>query len=216
MVRGGCVPRMTRRGFNRAVTEALRLVESAEQQTGAPERLIVPAPMKNDGSRRLTLEKLLTLPQPIQRLAGLAELCQYPGGCCDRRWKHQDDVPGPPHADSMLDEGTCSRPIAFEEVEHAPGVIGQADGVNVMHGFCEPDRLSFVLGGFDKPAKLGETPDEPAAIEDRCGGRVSERLVHPFGGQSGEIVDAHLDHPLVLALKVVDLLERAHGMNVEA
>src|SRR5262249_36944410 len=30
------------------------------------------------------------------------------------------------------------------------------------------------------------------------------------------IVDAQLDHPLVLALKVVDLLERAYGVNVES
>src|SRR5215467_9912721 len=116
----------------------------------------------------------------------------------------------------MFDEYTRPLPIAFKEVERAPDVVGQADAVHVMHGLGEPDRLRSVLRRLDKSTKLGEAPDQPAAIEDRCGGRVSERLVYPFGGQSGEIVDAQLDHPLVLALKVVDLLERTHGMNVEA
>jgi len=60
---------MTRRGFDCIVTETLCLIEPAERQTRAAERMIVPAPMENDSSRRLTLEKLLALPKPGLRLA---------------------------------------------------------------------------------------------------------------------------------------------------
>src|SRR5262249_17319061 len=165
---------MTRSGFDCIVTETLRLMEPAEHQAGAAERMIVPAPMEHDSSGRLTLKKLLGLPKPGLRLARLPELGQDPGGRGDSRWKDQNDVPGAEHSDPMLDEYTRPLPIAFEEVERAPDVIGQADAVHVMHGLCERDGLSFVLGRFGKPAKLGEAPDEPAAIEDRCRGRVSE------------------------------------------
>src|SRR5215470_8361496 len=71
----------------------------------------------------------------------------------------------------MFDEYTRPLPIAFKEVERAPDVVGQADAVHVMHGLGEPDRLRSVLRRLDKSTKLGEAPDQPAAIEDRCGPR---------------------------------------------
>ena len=57
------------RGFNRAIAQAPRLVEPAEQQTGATHRVVGPAAMTDDPPRRLTLEELLALPDPAQRLA---------------------------------------------------------------------------------------------------------------------------------------------------
>src|SRR5262249_19255045 len=70
---------MTRSGFDCIVTETLRLMEPAEHQAGAAERMIVPAPMEHDSSGRLTLKKLLGLPKPGLRLARLAHLGQDPG-----------------------------------------------------------------------------------------------------------------------------------------
>ena len=89
--RMGREARLALSGFNRATAQAPRLVEPAEQQTGAPHRVIGPAAMTDDSPRRLTLEELLTLSHPAQRLAGLADLRQRPGGGGDRpRKKHGD------------------------------------------------------------------------------------------------------------------------------
>ena len=91
-------PGSTRRGFDRAVAQAPRLIEPAEQQTGATQRVVGPAAMRDDSPRRLTLEELLAFPEPVQRLARLAELRQCPGGGGDRPGKVEDEVSlsGPP------------------------------------------------------------------------------------------------------------------------
>ena len=60
--------------------------------------------MADDSPRRLTLEELLAFPEPVQRLARLAELRQYPGGGGDRGGKQEDDVPRPDHRDPVLDQ----------------------------------------------------------------------------------------------------------------
>ena len=83
------------RGFNRAIAEAPRLVEPAEQQTGATHRVVGPATMGDDSPRRLTLEELLAFPDPAQRLARLAELRQRPGGGGDRPGKMDGDISSP-------------------------------------------------------------------------------------------------------------------------
>src|SRR5262245_57252376 len=71
---------------------AARLVEPAEQQTGATRRVVGPAPMGDDSPCRLTLEELLTLSHAAQRLAGLAGLRQRPGGGGDRPGKKNGDI----------------------------------------------------------------------------------------------------------------------------
>src|SRR5262249_24574219 len=55
-----------------------RLVEPAEPQASAPERLVGPAPETEDSPCGVTLQELLAFPQPVQRLAGRTDLCQRP------------------------------------------------------------------------------------------------------------------------------------------
>src|SRR5262249_6536365 len=64
--------------------------------------------------------------------------------------------------------------------------------------------------------ELGEAQREPAAIVDRwrCGG--AETLVDPVGGQGGEIAGGQLDHVLVLAAKIVRLLEIRRREDAES
>src|SRR5262249_37422429 len=80
----GREPGLPRRELYRAVAQALRVVETAEHQRGSTERPIVPAEIADVSPRGLTLEKLLTFPQPAQALARLAELRQDPSGGDDR------------------------------------------------------------------------------------------------------------------------------------
>jgi len=101
-LRMGCEPGVTRRGFDRAVGQASRFVEPAEQQTGLPQRVVGPGAKGNDASRRLTLEELVAFPEPVQRLARFAELRQCPGRGGDREGKRKDDVPAPEHRDPLL------------------------------------------------------------------------------------------------------------------
>ena len=63
--RVGREPGVTRRGFDRAVAQAPRLVEPTEQQTGTPQRVIGPAEIADDSPCRLTLEELLAFPKPV-------------------------------------------------------------------------------------------------------------------------------------------------------
>ena len=85
------------RGFNRAIAQAPRLVEPAEQQTGATYGAVGPAAMTDNSPRRLMLEELLALPNPVQRLARLADLRQRPGGGGDRPRKMDGDISSPKH-----------------------------------------------------------------------------------------------------------------------
>src|SRR6266705_2511331 len=78
------VPGVRRRRFERAISQAPRLVETAEQQTGATHRVVVPAAMGEEPSRRLTLDERFTLPEPVHRLAQFVELRQRPGGVGDK------------------------------------------------------------------------------------------------------------------------------------
>src|SRR6516162_1931150 len=96
--------RLALRGFDRVMTQAPRFIELAEQQTGATHRMVCPAPMTDDSSRRVTLKQLLDLPDSPQRLLRLASLRHRPGGGSDRpgkmdgdisRLEHRDPVPNP-------------------------------------------------------------------------------------------------------------------------
>jgi hypothetical protein len=70
----GCVPLVIPRGLDRAVAQAPRLVEPAEQQIGATEPGEAPVGPAADPPRRLTFEELLAFPDSLERLACLAEL----------------------------------------------------------------------------------------------------------------------------------------------
>ena len=65
--------------------------------------MVGPAETDDDSPRRLTIDELLAFPEPVQRLARLAELRQDPGGRGDRKGKQEDDVPRPERRDPVLD-----------------------------------------------------------------------------------------------------------------
>ena len=82
---------LSRRRFDRAIAQALRFVEPAEQQSGATQRVIGALP-GDDSARRAPLEELLTFLQSVQRFARCAVLCLYPGGGTDREGEDLTDV----------------------------------------------------------------------------------------------------------------------------
>ena len=162
MQRMGREPGLGLIGFDRPVAQAPRLVEPAEQQAGATQRVVVPAAARN-GSRRVeALDELLAFPEPVQRLAGLAVLRQDPGGGREGT-KQVDDVPRPEHRDRVLDQWVRPCPVAPLEVQRARGPVRQTDGVRMLGRLCEPDRLGFVLSRFAESAELGEAQDQPDA-----------------------------------------------------
>src|SRR5215472_12765247 len=184
----GREPRVTRRGFECAVAKAVCLVQPAEQETGATQRMIGQAASANDSPRRRTLEERLALPEPVQSFARLAKLGPCPSGGGNRGMKLKVNVSRPIHCDHMLEPRARFWPVALEEVACAGGVVGQADGVVILRGLGEPERLSFVLGGLCESAKFGETNDQVEAVVDRRGGGKSEILVDAVHGYHGEIV----------------------------
>ena len=93
--------------------------------------------------------------------------------------------------------------------------MGHADAVRVLRRLGEPDRLDGVPGRLVEPAQLGEAPHERDAIVDRRRREPSERLVDPVRGQRREVVGGQLDHALVVASKVVRLLENVRGDDAE-
>jgi hypothetical protein len=102
VLRMGREPWMTRGEFDRAVGQAPRLVELAEQHTGATQRVVSPAAHADDSRPDLALEELLAFPEPVQRHVRLTHLRQCPGGRGDRAGKLDDDVPRPEHRDPVL------------------------------------------------------------------------------------------------------------------
>ena len=104
VLRMGRGPGVRRRIFDRAVAQASRLVEPAEQQSGTTQRLVAPAAIEPDSLRRVTFEDLLALPEPGQRLALLADLREDPGGGGEGAGKGEDDVPRPVRREPVLDQ----------------------------------------------------------------------------------------------------------------
>ena len=80
----GRQPGLTRRGLNRAIAQAPRLVESAEQQTGATQRVAHPGKIADMSPRGQPLKELVAFPEPVRCLARLAELRQCPSKGGDR------------------------------------------------------------------------------------------------------------------------------------
>src|SRR5438105_15880971 len=95
---------LRRTGFDHAGAQASRFVQTAEQQTGATQRVVGPVVLADDSPRGLALEELLAFPEPIQGLARLVELREAPGRGSDRGRKREDDVPCPVQPDSMFEQ----------------------------------------------------------------------------------------------------------------
>src|SRR4029453_6483929 len=71
---------VTRRGCERAVAQALRLVEPTEEETGVTQREAGPGDIADVSPRGIQFKQFLALPEPARGLARLAELRQDPGG----------------------------------------------------------------------------------------------------------------------------------------
>ena len=112
--RMGRVPGLRRRGFDRTVAQAPRVLEPAEPHTGATKRVVGPAQIADESPRRLTLEEMLGFPEPAQRLGRFAELREDPGGGSDGEGKQESDVPCSVRRDPVLDQRARLRPVAFD------------------------------------------------------------------------------------------------------
>ena len=62
-----CDPELRRRGFDVALAQPPRLVEPAQQQSGATQRVVGPVAIADDSARREPLEELRAFPEPVQR-----------------------------------------------------------------------------------------------------------------------------------------------------
>src|SRR5262245_9753243 len=89
-------------GLNRASAQAPRIIEPGEQQTSTPHRVVGPAAIADDSLRRLALQMLLALPDPLQGLARFANLRQHPRGRGDRPGKLDGYVSALKHRDPAL------------------------------------------------------------------------------------------------------------------
>src|SRR5262245_57877289 len=73
--------RITRNRFGHTSAQLPRLVQPAQRETGASQREVCSRAVSSDDTpRRLTLEEVMALLEPVQRLARLAELCKRPCG----------------------------------------------------------------------------------------------------------------------------------------
>lgn len=99
----GCEAGLALSGFNRATAQAPRLVEPPEQQTGAPQRVIVPAEGRRPIPSLLDARGLFAFLEPRQRLARLADLREDPGGGGDHGAKDGSNAPLPGRRDPALD-----------------------------------------------------------------------------------------------------------------
>src|SRR5436853_7023422 len=94
-------------------------------------------------------------------------------------------------------------------------MVGSTDRERMTGRLGEPDRLGLVLGRLGESAELGEAYDQPEAVVDRGWSAASKVLVGPIGGQGREVVGGKLDHPFVLAAKVLHLLEIRRGEDAK-
>ena len=147
---------MTRGEFDRAVAEAPRLVQPAEQQSRTTQCLVRPPDDTEVSPRHVTLGELLAFPEPGQRLARLADLRESPGGRGDPVGEVEDDVPCPERCEPVLDQCARLRPVPLDEVKPARADVGEADGVRTLRRVGQPERLGLVLGCLGESAKFGE------------------------------------------------------------
>ena len=151
--------------FHSSSGQARRIVNPPQQQTGSTQR-VVARPTRNS-PRRLTLNELLPFPEPVQRLVRLTELGENPGGLGDHAGKAEADVAHSVRRESPRQEFVRLCPFTTYEVEDARSGVGSSDRQRMMRRFGEPPRFRVALGSLSKPAKLGETLDEPVTIVDR-------------------------------------------------
>src|SRR5215831_18606835 len=100
----------------------------------------IPGAIAAEPGCRDTLNELLAFPELVQRLARFAELCQYPGGGCNKKRKPKEAALRPEHRDPVLEQRACQRPVALEEFERACDAMGDTGG-QMVNRIGEPNRL---------------------------------------------------------------------------
>ena len=107
-------------------------------------------------------------------------------------------------------------PVTLEDMERSRTTVDQTHGEQMVHRLSELDDRGDVLGRLGESAELGAAHDSPATVVDRgwCG--VPEKLIDPVGGQHRDVVCAQLDYPLVLASKVMHLLQIGRREDTES
>src|SRR5262252_5950750 len=96
-------------------------------------------------------------------------------------------------------------------MEHAGRAVRVANGISTVSRPGELEGVGLVLGTFGEWRKLGETHHQPRSNVHPGRRAQSQMLVDPVDGQRREIVEPELHGTLVLAPKVVCLLQIARG-----
>ena len=146
-----------RRRCDRAFAQTLRLIEPVEQQSGTTQHVVVH--QRPDSPHGLTLEELLALPKPAQRLARLTEVRQDPGGGGYRVGEVESDIPRSDHRDRVLNKWESLRPVTFSEVYLSSRQVGPAGGEWTLGRLGEPEQLGRVRGRVGESAEFDQAID---------------------------------------------------------
>src|SRR5262245_46639407 len=95
--------RVILRRLDRTICHVSCFIVPAQKQTGTPQRVVVPAPTMTDPFRRLRVKEFPAFPDPVQRFALFAELCQGPSEGGGRGVKLEENVRPPTDPDPALD-----------------------------------------------------------------------------------------------------------------
>jgi hypothetical protein len=129
----------SQRRRRRTIGQALGFVEQTEVETGASNRNV-----DESGSGlppgRLIRQESLALPEPAERRARVADVCEGPGRVAERVRQVVGDVRGPQRLDLALDQRVGLRPVSFDEMELARPMVGHGARVAMRYGLGESDH----------------------------------------------------------------------------
>ncbi len=163
----GSEPVVAGGGFDGTLPQTPRLLEPAQQQRGATERLIGPTTKAHHPTGRQTLTELSAFLEPVVRLVRVTELGEHPRGRGDRRTEKHQRMSRSKHGQAALDRGRA-RPQSPLMRLHAGGEgasrRAQAARQNEAEGF------GLVDSGLAESAQTGEAVNEPTAIVETDAG----------------------------------------------
>jgi hypothetical protein len=146
-----------------AVGHPSRVIQPAEQQSGAAQPGIVQTNLLDNSTRCPTREKLITLPQTAQCFARLADLSKDPGRRSNGVGKRDEDVPLAVLRHSALDERASLYPVTFAEEAQAGGEVDHAEGQGMM---CRPGAPKGLMS-VGRVAVPGRAPSKNGSSQHR-------------------------------------------------